>query len=110
MEYRLNFLLSQDEHGWTGRCLEYHFVTEADTLPGLMYELQRTMVGHLVISQTQGIEPFAGLSRAPDPYWAQFREAMAVVRLREWPAQLQAPDMALPPHEVEEMRIAETVT
>lgn len=110
MEYRLNFLLTEGEHGWTGHCLEYHFVTQANTLNALMFELQRTMVGHLVIGQVHGHEPFEGLSRAPDAYWEQFRHAMAVVTLRGGHPELHVPEMRLPPHEVEEMRIAEPVT
>lgn len=109
MQYRLNFLLTEGEHGWTGRCLEYHFITQADTLNDLMFELQRTMVGHLVVSHMQGIEPFEGLSRAPEPFWEQFHRSMAVLKLREQ-ASLSVPEMELPPHEVDEMRIAESVT
>jgi hypothetical protein len=75
----LNFLLTEGEHGWCARCLEYDFVTQADTLHEVYYEIQRTVVGHLEISSQLGQPPFEGLRRAGQEHWEAFeRSALSI--------------------------------
>jgi hypothetical protein len=74
MEERLNFLLTEGEHGWWARCLEYDFVTQADTLNDLYDEIQRTVVGHVVISAQEGHRPLQQerrLERATVENWCR---------------------------------------
>jgi len=73
--YSLNFLLTKEKEGWCARCLEYDFVTQADTLDELYREIERTVVGHFVIGQESGLAPFHGLKRAAKKYWDQFANA-----------------------------------
>lgn len=103
--YVLNFLLVEGEHGWHARCLEYDFVTQADTLQELYYEIERTVVGHLTIGRQAGHRPFAGLNRAASEYWRQFERSRLSVRPRE--AIVLVHDQDIPAHELQDLRIAE---
>ncbi len=107
MGERLNFLLTEGEHGWWARCLEHDFVTQADTLSDLYYEIQRTVVGHVVISQQSGHSPFADLGPAPPEFWNQFQASVLRVQPREEHVQIRVsgPTMPAAP-EVNELRIA----
>lgn len=107
--YALNFLLVEGEHGWSGRCLEYDFVTQAHTLRDLCYEIQRTVIGHLAISTQAGHRPFEALRRAAGEHWEQFERSRLSVRARD-DTRLAVHAMAeadLPIHELQELRIAE---
>jgi hypothetical protein len=106
--YGLNFLLVEGEHGWYARCLEYDFVTQADTLNDLYYEIERTVVGLLMISAETGDQPFAGLSRAAEEYWEQFRQSPLSVRPRDVVV-LRGTHREIPAHTLEDLRVA-TVT
>lgn len=103
---KLNFLLMEKPGGWVARCLEHNFVTQADTLNDLYYEIQRTIVGHLAISLEQGHRPFEGMTRAPAEFWEMYsRSALRVEPTRaeiEFNVLLRAPLEAPEP----ELRIA----
>src|SRR3989442_15120177 len=71
----LNFLLIEGEHGWSARCLEYDFVTQAETLGDLAFEIQRTVVGHIAICADHGLSPFQGLKRDADAHWDLFKRS-----------------------------------
>ncbi len=104
----LNFLLTEGESGWYARCLEYDFVAQATTLVDLIHEIQRTVIGRLVIGAEQGIDPFAGLRRADDRYWEMFRKSSTRVTADKIMFEIRrhgAPQMPMP--ELRELRVAE---
>jgi hypothetical protein len=108
--YILNFLLTEGEQGWCARCLEYDFVTQADTLRHLYDEIQRTVVGYLMISAQQGREPFEDIRPARPEYWDLFKRSHLSVRPTGGGLDLRAipglgPD--IPPTELRELRVAE---
>ena len=103
----LNFLLTEGEHGWCARCLEYDFVTQADTLGDLAFEIQRTVVGHVAIGAELGRRPFEGLKRAADEYWESFKRSP--LKLQPTEVTVRAISRAardLPTPELKELRIA----
>jgi hypothetical protein len=102
--YALDFLLVEGGEGWYARCLEYDFVTQADTLEGLYHEIQRTVSGHLGISSQLGRPPFEGLAPADRKCWEMFEKAELVLRPRTARVGATAPN--LPPHELRELRVA----
>ena len=102
--YALDFLLVEGEEGWHARCLEYDFVTQADTLKDLYYEIERTVVGHLGISSQLKRPPFEGLAPADQKYWKMFEKAELILRPRTPQIGAIAPDV--PPHELRELRVA----
>jgi hypothetical protein len=107
MGERLNFLLTEGEHGWWARCLEHDFVTQADTLNDLYYEIRRTVVGHIVISQQSGHAPFAGLGPAAPEFWSQFRASALRIQPREDHIQIRISEpIVRPTPEVHELRVA----
>jgi hypothetical protein len=66
-------LLKRPSGGWVGRCLQFNFVTQADTIEHLRYEIDRAIVGYVVIGAQDGRTPFAGLEAAPSKYWDLFK-------------------------------------
>ena len=106
--YVLNFLLVEGERDWCARCLEYDFVTQAATLQGLLYELPRTVIGHLLISHRTGRRPFEGLQRAAPRYRRMFRRSRVKVQApTRWKAIPRARARNIPTPELNELRVAE---
>ena len=62
-------LLERDPGEWVAQCLQYDIGAQAGNLPDLLYELQRSIVGHMVIAIENGLEPMKCLSPAPQEYW-----------------------------------------
>lgn len=61
---------------WVAQCLEFDIATQAKTLKDLAYELQRVLVGHMVVCKQEGIAPFEYLPKAPEKYWKMFGEGL----------------------------------
>lgn len=73
-EYRINAILFERDPGeWVAQCLEYDIGAQADTLPNLFYELQRSLVGHVAMCLQHGQKPFESLPSAPPEYWEKWR-------------------------------------
>lgn len=101
----LNFLVTRVKEGWCARCLEYDFVTQADTLDDLYAEIQRTVRGHIVISRESGERPFHGLKRAAKEYWDQFeRSSLEVRRISNRSGRTTPPSI-----ELHELRVVEVI-
>src|SRR5438094_297263 len=64
---------------WVGQYLEYDIAAQAKTVNDLIYELQRTLVAHIVINKKEGREPFANLEQAPKRYWNMFYQGIKVL-------------------------------
>ena len=60
---------------WSAQCLDHDIAAQAKSLRGLMYEIQRVLTGHLVVSQELKMEPFGNLKPAPQIYWQMFDQA-----------------------------------
>ncbi len=63
---------------WVAQCLQYDIGAQADNLLELVYELQRSLVGHVVISIENGLQPFESLPPAPAEYWDKWRHGMGI--------------------------------
>ena len=61
-------IFQRDAEEWVAQCLECDIGAQASTLLDLLYELQRVLVGHVVISRHHGLEPFECLPPAPGDY------------------------------------------
>ena len=73
-------LLERDPGEWVAQCLQYDIGAQAGNLPDLLYELQRSIVGHTVIAIENGLEPMKCLSPAPQEYWDMWNAANIDVR------------------------------
>jgi hypothetical protein len=67
--YAVSVLLFQEGERWSAQCLQYDIAAQAATLPDLHYEIQRTLMGHMVVSKELGLEPFENLGAAPKRFW-----------------------------------------
>ena len=61
---------------WIGQCLEHDIGAEAKTLKQARYELERSIVAHIVVAVENQLEPFKGVPPAPDRYWKMFDEGL----------------------------------
>lgn len=85
-EYKISVVLFEREPGhWVAQCLEYDIGAQADSLPELTYEIQRSLVGHMVIALENDLEPFECLPPAPDEYWGKWDQARLTILLEEVP-------------------------
>lgn len=95
------------EHGgqWSAQCLEYDMATQADSLAGLYYQIERMIVGHIVVSVELGMEPFKGLSPAPKRFFKLYDDAK--LRLHGDPSPFSLPSFQGRP--IPELRVMEQV-
>lgn len=97
-EIKIRAVLFQEEDWWVAQCLDYDIAAQARTRDDLLYELERVLVGHLVISAEKGLRPFERLPRAPRRYWVMYEQANPVAshHLSQWQGPLEAlPDLEL---------------
>jgi hypothetical protein len=103
--YKISAILFEREDAWVAQCLEYDITAQADSLPNLYYELERVLVGHIVISEENGEEPFELLPAAPQEYWQMFDASK--IKLNTDPLPFRLPRFAKqPPPELRELRVA----
>ena len=61
---------------WVGQCLEHDIAAQARTPKDLAYEIQRSIVGHVIISKQEGLVPFKKIPKAPSKYWKLFTNSL----------------------------------
>lgn len=95
--YTIDAVLFEREHEcWVAQCLQYDIGAQAGSFKDLMYELEKALVGHVVICREHEAEPFADLSAAPEEYWRMFEEGFNV-DAREDVASFRMPHPAAQP-------------
>ncbi len=92
---------------WVGQCLEYDIVAQAKTPQEIPYQLERSIVAHVVIAGTEGLKPFENVKPAPDRYWKMFERGMELKRRPEH--HLFAVEGLLEPLPVPELRLSDPV-
>lgn len=76
MQQEIHAVLFERSPGeWVGQCLQFDIGAQAGDITDLVYELQRAIVGHIVIAIENGVEPFESLSPAPQMYWDMWEQA-----------------------------------
>ena len=68
MGKKLNLLLFKEDGWWVAQCLNYDIAAQARTMPDAQYEIQRMIVGRVMMADKLGIDPFEGLQEAPAEY------------------------------------------
>jgi hypothetical protein len=82
------------EGWWMAQCLEYDITATAKTESDLARELQRVIVGYMVVAEELGLAPFAHLPPAPSRFltmWEQAREIDG-----PWSIEIGPPDLPRP--------------
>ena len=90
---------------WIGQCLEHDIAAQAPTLPALYYEIDRLLVGRLIVAQERGVPPFKDLPQAPARFWRMFDQATLELQPRRAPLPMPADVRERMP--APEVRIAE---
>jgi predicted RNase H-like HicB family nuclease len=86
---KIRAVLFREGEWWVAQCLEYDIAAQAKSVKDLVYEFQRALVGHIVVSLQEGLKPFATLPKPPKRFLAMFEEG---VRL-----QPEDPPFRMPP-------------
>ena len=82
--FRVLMFENKDSGWWSAQCLDCDIAAQAKTLGDLIYEIQRVLTGHIVVSKELNIEPFTNLKPAPPIYWQMFDQAK-IKLVRETP-------------------------
>lgn len=69
-------VLFQEGDWWVGQCLDHDIVAQAKSVKDLAYEIQKAVIGHIVVSRQEGLVPFASLPKAPAQYWELFKQGI----------------------------------
>lgn len=85
---------------WVAQCLDYDLAAQAKTLKDLAYEIQRVLVGHMVICKQEGITPFEHLPKAPEKYWELFSEGLELSPPKNLDFQILANEASVPTPEL----------
>lgn len=101
----LNVIVLQRDGVWVAQCLQYDLTAQAEKLTDLPYELDRVLVGHMVIAAEHGEVPFENLDVAPQEYWELFEHASGRYERTQRPPAYRSKPQMLPPPETE-LRIA----
>jgi len=79
MSTTISVVLFQRDKWWIAQCLQYDIGAQAHSLPDVLYELERTLVGYLTVADELNIEPFVHLDPAPDFYWKKFQGTLLTI-------------------------------
>ena len=66
------------EDCWIAQCLEYDICSQAPTLYELLTEVERELEAHVIVARAEGIEPFAGVPKAPRRFWEMYKNGRPV--------------------------------
>lgn len=84
MEHRyvdLRAVIFRSGDWWVGQCLEYDIAAQAKVLKDLPYQLERAIVGHIVVAEENHLDPFAAMSPAPQRYWKMFEAGLKLEKV-----------------------------
>jgi hypothetical protein len=90
---------------WVGQCLEHDIAAQAKTINELPYQLQRAIVGHVVIAIEHKMEPFENVPPAPARFERMFEKGMKVSPTQEHRFTVQG----IPQPEIPDLRIADLI-
>jgi hypothetical protein len=76
---KLSVLLLRADTGWVAQCLEYDFVAQGKTIPGVKEAFSRALVGQVLVDIEHKQEPLSGFAPAPQEYWDKFKQAERLV-------------------------------
>jgi hypothetical protein len=73
-EYReINLVIFKAEGLWIAQCLEIDFAVQAESEEDLPHQFAAAIKAEIDFCLDRDIEPFSGLPRAPERYWAMWR-------------------------------------
>lgn len=101
----MHVVIFQRDKWWIAQCLQYDIGAQAMSAPEVVYQLQRSLVGHVVICAAESMEPFSNLPPAPDFYWDKWKGAKISLQYPEEPFRVPSLATATQP-QIREVRLA----
>ena len=99
----LSVVVFKREQWWVAQCLQHDIGAQSlSNVDDVIYELQRSIVGHIAICKQHNLEPFGSLGRAPQMYWDKFEAASNRLTPMSQPFRSPIPELTPP----QEYRIA----
>lgn len=77
-EFKLKVVMFADDEWWIAQCLDFDIAVQARRIEDLPYELERTLIGRIMVAADLGLNPFSGLPKAPSRYWDMYDKATEV--------------------------------
>jgi hypothetical protein len=77
---KLDVVIFQRDEWWVAQVLQHDIGAQAFSFDDALYEIERSIVGHIAICLENGVTPFSQLGPAPQVYWEKFKLAANVVR------------------------------
>ena len=71
----LSILLLKEDGGWSAQCLEIDIAAQGDTIKKAVDQLQFIIVSEVAFAVERQREPFEGIDRAPQHFWALYDSA-----------------------------------
>lgn len=71
-------VLFQEVGWWVAQCLEHDIAAQARTKEALLQELERLLIGYILVGRKKGRLPFEGMPPAPRRYWEMYERANPV--------------------------------
>lgn len=93
----------EDNCSWVAQCLEYDIATQAKSLKDLYYEIERILIGHMVVSAELGVKPFDNIPAAPQEFWDRYEGSKLRVEGDRLPFRL--PNTVAFPLPIPELRV-----
>ena len=73
-EYTLSVVVLKEGDWWVAQCLQADLATQTKNFHDVNYQIERMIVGHIVLCEQVGLTPFESLPSAPKKYWDLFKE------------------------------------
>jgi hypothetical protein len=73
---KLDVVVFQRERWWVAQALQFYIGAQAFSVDDVLYELQRSIAGHVAICVENKLKPFENLGPAPQSYWDKFNSAV----------------------------------
>ena len=70
----ISAVLFRDGDWWVAQCVEYDIATQAKKLDDIYYEIERVLVGHLVVANELNRKPFENIPPAPSEFFQAFQD------------------------------------
>lgn len=72
---KLDVVIFQRDEWWVAQVLQYDLGAQALSVDDALYEIERSIAGHIAICLENGVTPFSQLGPAPQVYWDKFKLA-----------------------------------
>jgi hypothetical protein len=76
---KLDVVIFQRDEWWVAQVLQHDIGAQALTVEDALYEIERSIVGHIAICLENGVTPFSQLGPAPQLYWDKFKLATNIL-------------------------------